>query len=377
MTLLSLLRLAERGLLTAENRRSLGAIRNAARLCSRDWLANRRVPPLPRDAVVPLDAASVVLLQCSWSGWEFTPQAYAQECAFGHELAARGRTFAVTDRPELIFGKSVVWFLPNDFVSPRLWDYSRQVRDFAAGLERQGNRVFCSAEETAFWENKAHMHQRLADVGAPSPATRIITSENWQSVAFDIAPVLIKKEHSAGSAGIYHFSTSREAHEFVQRYPFRPTESLIMQELVAGATRDLRVTMVGDQPIESATYWRTKSPEALAKSEWTTTATTYNSLVDHRNIPDSAVPFVAHYMRELGIRTAGVDVMWVDDDVTREPLILEFSPYYQPNPPKPARYDSVSYKEFKTNWAATDGYLAQQYHVFREIAGQILDQDLL
>ena len=375
MTLLSFLRQAERGLST-DRLRSLRAARTVARLWSRDWLTRRLIPSLPRNAIVPLDAASDVLLQCSWSPWEFTPQAYAQECAFAHELAARGRSFAVTDQPELIFGKSVMWFLPNEFILPRVWDYSRQVREFATSLEQQGNRLFCSAEETAFWENKVHMHQRLEDVDAPTPETRIVTSENWQSVPFDIEPVLIKEEHSASSAGVYHFSTSHEAREFVAKYQFRPAESLIMQEVVRGATRDLRLTLVGDRSIESATYWRTKSREALSRSEWTTTATTYNSLVDHSNIPESVVPFAAHYMHQLGVRTAGVDLMWVDDDVSRDPVILEFSPYYQPNPPKPVKYDNLSYKEFKTDWAAKDGYLARQYLVFRDIASQILNQGL-
>lgn len=376
MTLLSALRKAEGSFLAGDRMRSLRMSRSMARLLTRSWIAHRRIPPLPRAATVPLDAASDVLLLCSWSPWEFTPQAYAQESAFAHEMAARGRPFAVTDKPAEISGKSVVWFLPNQFVSPRLWDYSKQVREFAVGIEQQGNRLFCSSAETAFWENKVHMHRRLDEVDAPTPETRILTADSWKSIEFDIEPVLIKLEHSAGSEGIYHFDTAGEARSFVADYAFRPTESLIMQELVKGATRDLRVTLVGERLIESATYWRTKSAEALSKSEWTTTATTFNSLVDHSGIPDSVLPFVVRYMSKLGIRTAGIDLMWIDDDLSRDPLILEFSPYYQPNPPKPARYHDVSYKQFKTNWAAKGGYLESQYHVFREIAGQMIDQEL-
>jgi hypothetical protein len=372
-----MLRTAEKGLLQADGLRSLRGSRNAARLWSRHRLTRRRVPAIPVEAAVSLAATSEVLLVCSWSPWEFTPMSYAQESAFAHEMLARGRSFAIADQPELLFGKSVVWFLPNEFVMPRLWDYSRQAREFAAGLERQGNRLFCSAEEVGFWENKAHMHQRLDEVGAPTPRTRILTHETWESIPFDLEPVLIKAEHSSSSGGITHFPTAEAARAHVARYEFRPTEALIMQEVVPGTTRDMRVTIVGDRVIPSASYWRKKSSEALAREEWTTTATTYNSVVDHGDVPESVEPFVADYMQKLGVRTAGIDLMWPNDDLSQDPVILEFSPYYQPNPPKPPRYADLTYKEFKTNWAAKEGYLECQYHVFRRIAAQMLDQGLV
>ena len=59
-----------------------------------------------------------------------------------------------------------------------------------------------------------------------------------------------------------------------------------------------------------------------------------------------------------------------------DPLVLELSPYYQPNPPKPARYDRWTYKKYKENPYGEEGYFSQQYEVFRTIAGEILDQGL-
>jgi glutathione synthase/RimK-type ligase-like ATP-grasp enzyme len=200
--------------------------------------------------------------------------------------------------------------------------------------------------------------------------------ETWQAVEFDTEPTLIKEEHSAGSAGVHYFERAAEARQFVRGYPFRPRENLLMQEVVRGATRDLRLTMVGDSFIRSATFWRTKTAETLSKREWTTTATTYNSVVDHGNIPERVVPVVAEYLRRLGIRTAGIDLMWVDDDLSGSPLILELSPYYQPNPPKPKRYEHWTYKQYKRKPYVNEGYFSQQYLVFREIAAQILDQRL-
>jgi glutathione synthase/RimK-type ligase-like ATP-grasp enzyme len=331
---------------------------------------------MPTEALVPVDETADVLLLCSRLVRGFDPKTYIQELAFAHEMAARQRAFAVSDDPSSLFDKSVVWFLPDDFVTPRLWDYSRQVYEFAVGLERQGNRLFCSSEETMYWENKATMHRKLEENGVPTPYTKVLTGQSWESADFDIEPALIKEEHSAGSSGIHYFSTAAATREFVSRYPFRPTESLIMQEVVHGATKDLRLTMVGDKMIESATFWRVKGADVPSSGEWTTTATKYGSTVHHGDVPESIVPTVADYLRKLRIRTAGIDLMWVDDDVSRGPLLLELSPYYQPNPPAPERYRHRAYGEYKKTPYMKDGYLFQQYLVFRSIAGEVLDQKL-
>jgi glutathione synthase/RimK-type ligase-like ATP-grasp enzyme len=340
------------------------------------WLLGRDIDSMPWNAVVPIDKTSDVLLLCSRLVRRFDAKVYLQELAFAHELAARNRTFAISVDPSLLVDKSVIWFLPNHLVSPRLWDHSRQVYEFAAGLERQGNKLLCSSDELMYWENKATMHRRLRDIALRTPETKILSAQNWESVAFDMEPVLLKKEHSAGSAGIYYFPTAIAARTFAMNYPFRAGESLIMQEVVSGATKDLRLTMVGNQMIRSATFWRRKSPEALSSGRWTTTASKHGSSIEHENIPEQVVPTMAGYLRRLGMRMAGIDLIWVDDDVSRTPLVLEVSPYFQPNPPKPHRYTQWSYKQYKERPYAKEGYLLQQYSVFREMAAQVLDQKL-
>jgi glutathione synthase/RimK-type ligase-like ATP-grasp enzyme len=340
------------------------------------WSLDRKIPSMPSEAIVPLETTDDVLLLCSRLIRHFEPQIYVAELAFAQEMASRARVFAVAADPSELVDKSVVWFLPARFITPRLWDYSQQVQEFAAGLERQGNRLFCSSYETLFWENKAIMHRKLDEIGVSTPRTKILTAKNWQRTEFDLEPTLIKEEHSAGSSGIHYFPTAASAQRFVSDYRFRPHESLIMQAVVRGATKDLRLTMVGDKMIRSATFWRKRGP-AASQLVWTTTATKYGSVVEHGNIPDSIVGLAAGYLRKLNVRTAGIDFMWVDDDLSREPLLLEFSPYYQPNPPKPARYERLTYRQYKARPFAEEGYLAEQYDVFREIAGQILDQKLI
>jgi glutathione synthase/RimK-type ligase-like ATP-grasp enzyme len=269
-----------------------------------------------------------------------------------------------------------MWFLPSRFVSPRLWDYSRQVYEFAAGLELQGNRLLCSAAEVLYWENKAFMQSKLAEVGADTPKTIIVASEDSRSAECPFEPVLVKEEHSAGSAGVHYFERAVDALDFLRTYPFRPTESVLVQEVVPGATRDLRLTVVGKRMIPSASFWRSKSAEAERARGWTTTATKYGSSVRHEEIPEQAVECTAELLRKLGLRMGGIDLMWVDDDVSGTPLVLEVSPYFQPNPPKPRRYDDRTYAQYKRKPFIKDGYFARQYSVFRDIAGQILEQRL-
>jgi glutathione synthase/RimK-type ligase-like ATP-grasp enzyme len=342
----------------------------------RDFRVTKELPPMPVDSAVPVERAEDVLLLCSGYLERRHLQTHVQELAFAHELASRGRAFALTDDPSTVFDRRVAWFLPGAFVRPRLWDYSRQAVEFAAGLELQGNSVFCSSAEVAYWENKAHMHAQLAASGISTPRTLVATSENRDDLELAFDSVIVKEEHSAGSAGIHWFPTAEEANRFVRGYPLRPGEALIVQEAVRGATRDMRLTMVGGEMVDLASYWRIKSPEALARSEWTPTATKYNSQVVHGDIPEHAVRFAANCLSAIGVRNAGCDLIWLDDDFDSEPLLLELSPYFQPNPPKPARYDNWTYKQFKQNSHVSEGYLTGQYRAFREIARLLMEQEL-
>ena len=110
------------------------------------------------------------------------------------------------------------------------------------------------------------MHQAVCGSGIPTPETKLLTSDTWSSTPFDIQPVLIKDEHSSGSAGIRYFETAEEARRFVANYPFKPSESLILQEVVRGASKDLRLTMVGNRVIRRASFWRVKTGQTPARA---------------------------------------------------------------------------------------------------------------
>jgi hypothetical protein len=350
-------------------------LRSALVAAAEGVLATRLLGALPRQTAVPLEDADDVILLCARLGGRFHAETYSQQLAFALELAARGRQFAVTEDPAAIFGKSVAWALPSRFVHPRLWNHARQVQQFAAGLELQGNRTFLSSHEAAFWENKAYMHRRLDEIGAATPETRVVTADTRAAAKIDFEPILVKEEHAAGSSGIHFFPTTEEAQRFLERYAYRPEESLIVQAVVRGANRDLRLTMVGDEPVLSATYWRIKQPGAATGAEWTTTATSFGATVVHAEPPPRAVELCARVLGRLGVRTAGFDLMWEGDDATGEPLILELSPLYQPNPPQPSG-ERRPYKAFKRRRYRVDGYFQRQHLTYRAIAAAILDKGL-
>ena len=131
---------------------------------------------------------------------------------------------------------------------------------------------------------------------------------------------------------------------------------------LAGGARELGIAVV-EGPLEAG--WRKAAPYRHILIDGAVEA-----------IPDAIVPVIARYLEALNMRVAGIDLMWVDDDVSRDPLVLEVSPYFQPNPEKPPRYAHWTYKQYKAKPYARDGYFREQYRVFREIAAEISDQGL-
>lgn len=342
------------------------------------WGVRRRIERelglSPPAATVTLGAADYVVLQLSRLRPVFCLQSHLAEQAMAIELAAAGKRVAVSAEPGEVFGKRVFWSLPYKIFVPRLWDQSRQCVAFADGLEAQGNSLFTSSAEARFWENKRFMHERFSETGVRTPATTLLTTENCTQAELP-EPLLLKEEHSAGSAGIYFFPTARAARDFAIKRTWMPGETLIAQQLVAGATRDLRLTLVGKTVIRSATYWRIK-PKCGVGSAWISTATSNNSTVQHAPVPQELVTTVAGYLSALGLRTAGVDIMFEGDDVSRGPLILEVSPIYQPNPPKPIRYNHYSYNRYKHTFWGRQSYYSEQHKAFREIFNVALQQNL-
>lgn len=89
--------------------------------------------------------------------------------------------------------------------------------------------------------------------------------------------------------------------------------------------KDLRVILVGNEIVHF--YWRIN----LGK-EWKPTSTNFGSKVDFDNFPEKWRKHMIDTFKSLNITTGAFDVTWYNDDLETEPLYLEVSPGYQPNP---------------------------------------------
>jgi hypothetical protein len=348
---------------------------------------HKQVGPVEDEFRTDLTRAEHVIYETHWllnpanrvkyQNGTFHHQNYSQEHAMAKAMAKRKIPYSRTRIADEIVNKKVYWIVRQDLFSPQVWNYSLQTHQFAQALEDQGNRLCASSSELLFWENKGYMHRKFEESGISTPPTVILTESNSRSVDLPSPPLLIKEEHSSASAGIHFFSSVDEARKFVAKHSWKRGESLIAQSIIPGATKDLRVTMVGETLIKGATYWRVKSPEALSSKKWTPTATSFNSTVIHDMIPDGVGEFVADLLRKTGLRMGGADLMWPNDDVTQTPMVLEVSPHFQPNPPKPERYKDLPYKVFKKMWRGPENYYVAQHKVFEEISEILLDKQLL
>ena len=205
-------------------------------------------------------------------------------------------------------------------------DYSAIWPYIIGELEEAGNTVFPSKHEAALWENKAHMHRLFEARGVQAPTTELVPCCELEAfVQGRPFPFLLKEVHSCSSWGVHKVTSAADVHKVVAAVSARnPREIVLVQELL-DMRRDLRAIVVGDEVVSH--YWRIN----LA-SEWKPTATGHGSRVDFGNFPERWRGEIVGALAKLGVRNGAFDVAWRGDNLETEPLFLEVSPQYQPNP---------------------------------------------
>ena len=228
-------------------------------------------------------------------------------------------------------------------------NYAEILHHISKQLEGQGNRVYPTSHETLFWENKAFMHEEFDRLKIQSPKTKIIRSLQALETLNDFQyPLLLKEPHSSSSMGLYKIQNPQELKAIIEKEQlFLRNETLLVQELL-NIRKDIRITTVGDKICSH--YWRINQ-----QKEWSSTATGYGSKVDFEFLPESCIPWIEETARKLNLTTAGFDVTWQNDDLSNPPLVLEVSPFYQPNPPADIGNHGTygAYKKkllFKNSW---------------------------
>jgi hypothetical protein len=126
--------------------------------------------------------------------------------------------------------------------------------------------------------------------------------------------------------GIYKVNSAEELINTIHNNKLlQKNEGLIIQELL-DIRKDMRVTLVGDDICLH--YWRINLSD-----EWKPTATGYGSDVDFVSFPEKWRSKIISDFKKMNLTSAGIDITFLNDDINNEPIYLEVSPFYQPNPP--------------------------------------------
>ncbi len=224
-------------------------------------------------------------------------------------------------------------------------DYTHIYAHVIPMLERQGNAVFPNSYEVSFWENKGFMHREFKKHKVSEPETQLLPFEEVASANYSY-PFLIKSEHACSANGVFKINNKQELTKLLNTTSFRLENDVVIKQELINMRRDLRVILVGNEVVHY--YWRIN----LAK-EWKPTSTSFGSLVDFENFPEQWREHIIKTFKSLNISSGAFDVTWHDDNLDSEPLYLEISPVFQPNPKvelkgKEYAYYKKSFSPFNT-----------------------------
>ena len=137
----------------------------------------------------------------------------------------------------------------------------------------------------------------------------------------------------------------------------KENKTIILQKLL-NIKRDLRVIVVGDKIMLH--YWRINNDD-----EWKPTSTSFGSTVDFEYFQEHWRARIMEIFKKLKITTGAFDFAWENDDLDTEPLVLEVSSSYSPNP-KVNPNSKLSYGEYKHTIAYDREYVKIVYKIQKE-----------
>ena len=231
----------------------------------------------------------------------------------------------------------------------------------AKALESQNNTIFLSSEEVAFWENKDYMQEMFLKLNISHPRTYILNSlTDLKTFSLLPYPYIIKEVNSQGSKGLHKIENYDSLINVANDLTTRGEVTVIAQQIVK-MTKDIRVTIVGEEVV--LYYWRI-NPE----KEWRPTSTSRGSSVDFGNFPEKWRNYFIDITRRMKLSSAAYDVCWENDDIDTQPMILEVSPSFQPNPSLPAHLSNIPYKDYKTIFFTKKPYYKERVNVLIMVA---------
>ena len=216
--------------------------------------------------------------------------------------------------------------------------------------------TFPNEREICFWENKIFMHQEFDRLNINTPKTLIKknTLDEYDSISkyFENKSFLIKEIHSAGSAGIHKINSEKQFCLVLNNIRSRNSEEGVIFQEIINMRKDLRVILLGNSVIQH--YWRINKSK-----EWRPTSTGYGSEVDFLSFPENWKQEIINNFLKLEINTGAFDICWQDDDLSTNPIFLEVSSSYQPNP-KISHNQLEKYENYG-NWKKSLGLSKNSY----------------
>jgi hypothetical protein len=239
-----------------------------------------------------------------------------------------------------VHNSKILYHASHEFMNIFRFDiYPMFLVGVVKALENQNNKLFCNAAELEFWENKAYMHKKFAELDVSQPNTTICTPSELYSFTNLSYPFIVKEVHSQGGNGIHKIDNDDTKQKVAKLLEENSHKEIIVQRIVK-MTRDLRVTIIGEEIVVA--YWRINQ-----EKEWRPTSTSKGSSVDFGNFPEKWRAYFIEVTKKLNLRSAAYDVCWENDDTETMPVILEVSPYFQPNAPLPTHLSHVPYRKYK------------------------------
>lgn len=252
----------------------------------------------------------------------------------------------------------------NDFRN-----YSNSLVYFIQQLEEQNNLVIPSSKEALLWENKVYMHETFDNLEINSPTTEIVNLHypNLTSFSKFEYPFLIKEVHSAGSNGVYKVDDQVTLNILLNDSGIKKRNKYILVQKLLNMDRDLRVIIIGDKIVLH--YWRINKND-----QWKPTSTKHGSKVDFDFFPMEWRDYILTQFKKLKITTGAFDIVWEDNDYKKEPIFLEISPSYQPNP-RPRDYSIISYGKYKESFHI-NGWDKDLVEIIFKLKKDLIDQYL-
>lgn len=213
------------------------------------------------------------------------------------------------------------------------------VEKFMKEKEKEGDIVFPTSNHMHNYENKLALLDLFKKSGVKIPPTWYFNKleDAINSINIIEFPIIIKQPYSCYSKGIMQCLSKDDYYKTITNF-FKTSKECIIQKKI-NFTREARLTYVGYNLFHG--YYRIKkNPEQMSG------CSRFGSICSFDIDLKKNAKIIESFVNKTGFDIGGLDIVWEDDDETKEPYILEVSPIFDVNPPPPYGWKD-SYKKFK------------------------------